>query len=180
MNKTLKRLTETAVMLGLATVLSLITVFKAPFGGAVTAASMVPIVLIAFRYKAKWGLLTGLLYGCIQLALDFGKIGSWGLSAQVFAGSVLLDYLLAFTVIGVAGFFAGKKFGIFIGTLVGLGLRFVCHFLSGVILFSSFAPEGMSPIVYSILYNGAYMLPEIIVTGAVAFIIQKSTSFLKA
>lgn len=164
MKSNIRRLSETAIMLALATVLSLITVFKWPQGGSITPASMLPIIIIAFRYGGGWGLLAGSLHGVIQLILDAGVIAALGLSPAVFAGSIVLDYMLAFGLLGTAGFFRKIRFGLQIGTFVAITLRFLCHFISGFILFGYFAPEGTAPLVYSLLYNGAFMLPELVIT----------------
>lgn len=175
MKKNTRKLTETAVMLALSTVLSLITVYKAPFGGSVTPASMLPVILIAFRYGGVWGLFACFIHGVIQMLLGVGEVATWGLSPAVFAGSVIFDYLLAFGLLGTAGFFKSKKFGLQLGTATAIALRFVCHFLSGFILFGHFA-EGMNPVLYSLLYNGAYMLPELIVTLLIVSVIQRFPS----
>lgn len=172
MTKNTRKLTETALMLALSTVLSLITVYKAPFGGSVTPASMLPLILIAFRYGGVWGLLAGLVHGLIQMFLGLSEMVTWGLSPAVFAGSVLLDYLLAFGLLGTAGFFKGKRLSMQLGTTIAMALRFVCHFLSGVILFGHFAGD-MAPMLYSFLYNGAYMLPELILTLIIVSVIQR-------
>lgn len=164
MTKHTRKLVETSIMLALATVLSLVKVFEAPFGGSVTAASMLPIIIIALRYGGGWGLVTGGIHGVIQLMLDLGKVAAWGLSPAVFIGSVFLDYLFAFGLLGVAGFFKNIKFGVQIGTFTAVALRFICHFFSGFILFAHFAPDNTAPLIYSLFYNGAFMLPELVIT----------------
>jgi len=133
---------------------------------------MLPVILIAFRYGGVWGLFAGLVHGVIQLLLDVGAMATWGLSPAVFAGSVILDYLLAFGLLGVAGFFRGKKLGPQLGTSAAITLRFACHFFSGFILFGYFA-EDMAPVLYSLAYNGAYMLPELIVTLIIVTVLQR-------
>jgi len=84
---------------------------------------------------------------------------------------VFLDYPLAFGVLGVMGFFKRK---VLIGVILGIFGRFIMHFLSGVIFFGSFAPEGVSPIVYSAVYNGSYLIPEIVISGFIIYTLQKS------
>lgn len=130
------------IALALATVLKMFRLYHFPQGGSITLGSMIPILLIAFMYGPEVGFLTGFLYGIITLFLD-----PYILSPI----QVLFDYPLPFTALGIAGFFKDKKiFGLALSILV----RFTCHFISGVAFFGSYAPEGMSPAVYSFLING--------------------------
>ena len=158
------QIVETGIMLALATVLSMLKIYQAPFGGAVTLLSMLPLIIIALRYKTKWGIITGVVYGLIQLLLDSGKMAGWGLSLQAIFGSIAFDYLIAFGVLGFAGLFVNKKWGPYVGTTLAITLRFLSHVISGTIFFSQWALKGWNPFVYSIAYNGAYMLPEMVLT----------------
>src|SRR5574344_2085066 len=125
------RLTVCAVFIALATVLSLIKVWQMPLGGALTLLSMLPIVMLSTMYGLKWGLISSFVYALIQLGLGIAMDGvlGWGLSALSLAGTFLLDYICAFTVLGFAGIFrkAGFK-GIIFGTVLVLFMRFLCHF----------------------------------------------------
>ena len=121
-----------------------------PMGGSVTLGSMIPIIFIAYVYGPRVGYLTGMLFGVMDLLLG---------AYVVHPMQLLLDYVLAFGVLGVAGYF---KNNISIGALVAISLRFLCHIASGVIFFSSYAGE-QNALVYSILYNGTYLLPEAII-----------------
>lgn len=163
--KRIQTLAECAVMVSLAFVLSLIKIIEMPFGGSVTLLSMLPVCLISLRHGIKWGMGTAFVYGCIQ-ALISGAVG-WGLSVKVLIICFVLDYFAAFAVLGLAGIF--KKFGT-LGEIVGVfsacALRFVCHYISGVTIWSSNALDAgfTNPFIYSLVYNGAYMLPETIFT----------------
>lgn len=173
MNKNLRKMVESAVMIALATVLSLITVLKMPQGGSVTAASMLPIVLIAFRYGPCQGLLTAFVYSLIQMMLGFyappvNTVFNYALV-------VLLDYIFAFSVLGLAPLF-GRVFknkikSVIFGTVCVMILRLTCHFLSGIIIWSSYAPAGQPVWLYSIIYNGSYMAVETVVTVVLAAVI---------
>ncbi|MCJ7731186.1 energy-coupled thiamine transporter ThiT [Candidatus Bathyarchaeota archaeon] len=154
-----KVLAEMAIAIALATVLSYIKIFSMPYGGSVTLGSMVPILLIAFRRDVKVGVVTGVIYGFVQMFMD-----GWFYSPV----GMILDYPLAFGVLGLAGLF--KKQPI-IGVVLTMAGRFVCHFISGVIFFGMYAPEGMSPVLYSALYNGGYMLPEIIISAILIYLL---------
>ena len=152
-------LAEIAIAIALATVLSYIKIFSMPYGGSVTLGSMVPILLISFRRDVKVGVTTGVIYGLVQMFLD-----GWFYSPV----GMLLDYPLAFGVLGLAGLF--KKQPI-IGVVLGMAGRFVCHFISGVVFFGMYAPEGMSPVIYSTAYNGGYMLPEIVISAILIYLL---------
>lgn len=148
-----QQIAEIGLSLALATILSEIKIsgFWAQ-GGSVTAASLVPIMIIAFRYGGKTGLIVGLIHGLIQLI-----IGPY----VVHPIQLLLDYPVAFAMIGLCGFFGKNKI---LGIVVGLMGRFLMHFISGIIYFSSYAPEGWNPAYYSFIYNISYILPEIIIS----------------
>jgi len=154
-----KVLAEMAIAIALATVLSYIKIFSMPYGGSVTLGSMVPILLISFRRDVKVGVTTGVIYGFVQMFLD-----GWFYSPV----GMFLDYPLAFGVLGLAGLF--KKQPI-IGVIVSMAGRFVSHFISGVVFFGMYAPEGMSPLIYSAAYNGGYMLPEIVISAILIYLL---------
>lgn len=168
----IKRLVLTAVLIGLGTALSLIKFWKMPLGGSVTLLSMLPIALISIEYGVGWGLAGSFAYAILQMLLDLPEVVGWGLTPVALAGTIVLDYILAFTMIGLSGMFRKKGIsGICIGIGVALFLRFVCHLISGTVIFGEWMPEGWAnPFVYSVCYNGAFMLPEIVLTmvGGVA------------
>lgn len=185
-NKT-KILVEGAVMVALATVLSFIRVFKLPWGGSITLLSMLPIVLFSIRRGIKSGLTVSFVFALIQFAQGVmdGLFG-WGLTPGMLIACILLDYLGAFTVLGIAGIFRKKGLPGWIGGIsLAIALRFVLHFLSGVVIWQSFGElwNGFSTdntFLYSFLYNGCYMLPELIFTlvGAVALLSAPQTKRL--
>ena len=166
---------EGAVMIALAAVLSFIKVYKLPWGGSITLLSMLPICLFSIKYGVARGLFVSFVYALVQMLLDLGEVLSWGLTPEILIACFALDYLLAYTVIGTAGMFRKQKLpGWIAGTAVALLLRLVSHFISGVLIWHSFGDlwDGFSTeneVVYSLLYNGSYMVPEIIFTviGAV-------------
>ncbi len=170
---TILTLVECALMIAMATVLSMFKLFTLPQGGSVTIASMVPLVLVSYRHGLKWGIGTAFAHSLLQMLLGFYPPPAQTFFA--FVGVILLDYVLAFTVLGTAAFF-GRPFknriaGIAVGaTAVGI-LRFLCSFLSGILVWASYAPEGTAVWVYSLTYNGGYMLPEIVITTAVTMIL---------
>ena len=170
-------LIEGAVMVALAAVLSFVKVYKLPWGGSITLLSMLPICLFGIKYGVAKGLIVSFTYALVQTFLDLGEVLSWGLTPVTLIACLIMDYLLAYTAIGTAGMF--RKSGVpgwIVGTAFALFLRFVCHFLSGVLIWHSFGElwEGFSTeneYIYSLLYNGSYMLPEIIFTVIGAFVL---------
>ncbi|MBR3735844.1 MAG: energy-coupled thiamine transporter ThiT [Lachnospiraceae bacterium] len=172
-------LVEGAIMVALATVLSFIRVVKLPWGGSITLLSMLPIVLFSIRRGIKPGLTVSFLFALIQFIQGImdGLFG-WGLTPGSLIACIFLDYLLAFTVLGLAGLFRHKGVtGWISGIALAILLRFTMHFLSGVIIWQSFGQLWgdfftENTVLYSLLYNGAYMLPEMIFTiiGAVVLL----------
>lgn len=160
MSKT-RRLTEIAVCVAMAVVCSFIKVWEMPQGGSV-ALTMVPILFIAHKRGAVTGMITGAVYGVLSMLLA-GVI--------YHPASILLDYVLAFGALGIAGLFGGGIRGIIIGSIAGVGGRFVCSLISGAVLFAEYAPEGQNPWVYSLIYQGTYMLPELIISVAVLLLL---------
>ncbi len=157
-----KVIAEIITFAALATALSLITFTLLPEGGSVTAGSMVPILWLALRRGPKIGVFTGAVYGVIQLVI---------LPYAYTPLQVLVDYPFAFGCLGLAGFF--KKWPTF-GVIMGVTGRFVMHFISGFVWFGPmFAPE-LNPYVYSALYNASYMLPELVISVSIIYLLQKS------
>ncbi|MBO4951072.1 MAG: energy-coupled thiamine transporter ThiT [Clostridia bacterium] len=171
-----KIMVECSIVIALSTALSLVKIIPMPLGGSVTLLSMLPVCYMSIRHGLKWGLGTSFVYSCIQLALDFAAAMGWGLSAARWVGMIAFDYIIPFTVLGLSGLFAKKGFvGVMSGTALAIFLRFVSHIISGSFVFDIWMPEGWgSPFVYSVAYNGAYMLPELIMTLVGAAIVYKA------
>ena len=206
-----RALTESAVMIALATILSLFKLYELPWGGSVTLASMLPLVIIGYRHGFKWGMLSSLVYSLLQMLLGFGTI-----SAAFLPGDdqmlwynavimVVLDYFLAFSLVGLSGLFRKEdkpSRSLAIGSLVGTAARFVMHFASGWILWGAWAADFFAGFdettggtfgawivntfngqalaaVYSLIYNGFYMIPEMIITVLLAYFIGKVPAIAK-
>ncbi len=205
MNTKTKRLTTSAIMIAIAISIALICGFmpflNLPFGGGFTIASMLPIVLISYMYGIKWGLLTGLAYSFMQMLISFNTVQAFFLpNSDNYMGNVfsalaicLLDYVLAYTVLGLGGLFRNiiknKTASIVLGVVLALSLRYIVHIISGYIFFGAwaewfFSQDGFygtfgSAVLntftgnglawfYSVFYNGLYMLPEIVITAIIA------------
>lgn len=162
MKKT-KELAEIAISIALAVVFSFICVYKMPQGGSV-ALTMIPILFISFRRGAKAGITAGIIYGILSQLID-GTI--------YHPMSFVLDYILAFGVLGIAGFFKKTYKGLVLGTSAAVFCRFLSSVISGAVIFASYAPEGQNAWIYSLIYQTTYMLPELIIALAVIILIYK-------
>ncbi len=170
MKTKIQRMCVTAILLALATVLSLLKPFPMPFGGSVTLLSMLPVVMIPLMYGTGWGVVSAFIYSLIQLGLDLGSVLSWGLTPYALVGTIVLDYLLAFSLLGLAGLFKKKGIvGIALGVVFVLVLRFLMHFISGVVIFDTFT--NADAWIYSLTYNASYMVPEFITTTVATIIL---------
>ena len=203
-----KRLTESAMLIALAVVLELVgrmVIPPMPFGGQLTLCAMLPIVLISYRHGVRWGLTAGFGYSLVQMALGADVVtaafqsGYFGDGTQIYRALTmcLMDYVLAYTLLGLGGLFrnkiSNKGVSLMLGSLVALGGRYLAHILSGYILFSGWAEwfftqdgfpawgaglvASLSPDMlgwtYSIVYNGMFMVPEIILTAVAAFLVAR-------
>lgn len=181
-NKRLQTLCVCAIMIALSTTLSFIKIWNMPWGGSITLLSMLPVALVSIRYGVKQGLFSAFVYSCIQLVFGITMDGllGWGLSAGMLTACILLDYIVAFTVIGLSGIFAKKGMtGVISGTIFAIALRFISHTLSGVFVFAACGKlwegfETQNTLLYSMVYNGAYMLPEMVMTAIGAVFVYKA------
>ena len=164
----IRMLCEGALMVAMAQILSYVKLAEAPNGGSITPA-MFPIIFFAVRWGLRPGLMAGFVFGLLQLIFDGAYAWGWQ--------SMLLDYLVAFTPLGLAGLFKGKPWGLFVGTAVGCAGRFAVHYISGVTIYKIVAPTEFlgqtysSPSLYSIIYNGSYMLPNILIALVLAAVL---------
>lgn len=174
MKSSVKRIAESAILIAIGTVLSLLQIPWA-LGGGITVCSMLPLVFIAHRYGTAWGIGSALTYSLLQLALGMSNV-HYAPTALGAIGIVFLDYILAYTVIGCAAcfnrFFKNRRSSILVGICVTFFARFVCHFLSGLIIWEAIMPNelGWAPVIWSLAYNGSYMLPELIISSVVALL----------
>jgi len=150
---------EAGVMIALAYVLSLLKVWQAPLGGSVTAGSMIPIIIFAIRWGGVEGMFVGAVYGAMQFILG----PKWSFHVV----SILCDYVVAFGVLGVVGFFRKSNGGRVMGITLAIALRYAAHVISGVVVFASYAPPETTPVIYSLIYNSQYLIPEFIISVVV-------------
>ncbi len=175
-----QRLCVTAVMLALATALSMVKIIELPYGGSVTLASMLPVVIIAYRYGTAWGIASGLVYGCIQQLLGLNSLSYVTTPLSIIA-VILLDYIVAFLVCGFGGIFRkrikNQAIGISLGAFVVCALRYLCHVISGATVWAGISIPTKAALIYSLSYNGTYMLPETIVLVVTACIFGSLIDF---
>lgn len=157
-----RALTYGALCMAMSFVLSYIKLWSMPLGGSVTLASMLPLLWYSNKFGVKNGLMAGAAYGLLQL-IQKPEIYHWV--------QVLLDYPLAFAMLGLAGSVKNLQ----LGSLVGVAGRWVCHILSGAIFFAEWMPEGWSNAwVYSAAYNGAYLLADLVICIVLSFALAKA------
>ena len=166
MNQKTLRLVECGILIGLSIALGFVRIFTMPLGGSVTLCSMLPVMLISYRHGIKWGLAGSFAYSVTHLLISmfvFGELLGWGISAQAIVGSIFLDYILAFTSLGLAGIFGTKYWKFMMGMILAVAVRFVFHVLSGIIIFNSIPKDFpiKNPLIYSVAYNGLFLLPEL-------------------
>lgn len=168
-NWTVKMLVEGGLCIALSFVLGYIKLFSMPQGGSVTAGEMIPIIIFALRHGSLPGIVVGALYGFVQM---------------LFGGSIfhpvqaILDYPVAFGVLGLAGLFSSEFektksiVPVIKGASLGIVLRMIAHTLTGAIFFASYAPEGQNPWAYSIIYNASYLVVEFAITIVIIYLLR--------
>lgn len=177
MKKSTKRMVETALLIAVATVLSIFKI-DMPMGGGLTICSMLPLILISHRYGWKWGFLSSTVYSLLQLVLGLDNV-SYATSAVMAIGIILLDYVVAYMVIGLSSLsekFLGKtRAAVIVGICATFFVRYLCHVATGAWIWDVLWPNeyGMTSFAYSAVYNGWYMAGELIITVAVAAFIYK-------
>ena len=147
-----KIIAESAGAVALSATLYFLRLYTFTAGGSITPASMVPVLLLSLRRGVRIGVLAGTVLGLVVLVLE---------TFVVHPVQLLLDYPLAFAVLGLAGFFRNRPL---LGVIIGIGSRFVSHFISGLVFFTTFNLDG---VVFSAVYNASYLVPELIICAVV-------------
>lgn len=181
MNKNVTRkLTESAVMIATATVLSMLKLIDLPYGGSVTLCSMLPVMLIGYRFGIGAGLLGGFAYSVIQLLLGLNTL-AYATSAAAAVAIVFLDYIFAFTFIGLGGvfkkLFKNQSASMCLGMLLVCLIRYIFHTVSGCTVWAGLSIPTEKALLYSLSYNATYMLPELLVSLLITFYISAAVDF---
>ena len=171
------RLVESGLMLAMATVLSMVKVLDLPYGGSITAFSALPLILVAYRHGMWQGLLTAFAHALIQLMLGANTL-SYATSAGAAVAIVVMDYLLAFTVLGLGGIFRRKcenqGTALVLGALLTGALRYLFHVIAGCTVWAGLSIPTEAALIYSLAYNATYMIPETLVTALGAWYLSKA------
>ncbi len=179
-------LVEGAVMVALAFGLSYVRVFTLPQGGSITLLSLLPVSVYGIRNGWKAGLGAGLVLSLFMFFQGITEgLFAWGLTPKMLVICILLDYFAAYTLLGLGGLFKAEtplKQSLSIAAL--LFAKFICHFVSGVICFGEFASQwgeffARHKVLYSLCYNGAHMIPELIITSVAAYFVLKNPAVAK-
>ena len=201
-NELTVKLTVSAIMVALSTVLSFIKFSELPYGGSVTLFSFVPIIFVGYAYGIKWGLSAGLVHGILQMILGISSsISGCGFKWWQVLICASLDYIIAFTSLGLAGVFKNKisnsQVSFALGTLVACAVKYLSHVISGYVLFGGYAADFFKEqsygeyflnlysgkvlsIVYSLVYNALYSVPETIISIVMVVILISVKPIRKA
>ena len=174
-----QKLTESALMLALATILSFVKIIELPFGGSITLASMLPMVILSYRYGFLWGLFSSAAFSLIQLLFGLNNL-SYATSVTAAIAIILLDYVLAFSCTAVGGLFKKMRSpvtAISLSAFAACLIRFICHTISGCTVWAGVSVPTADAFVYSLIYNAAYMIPETVITVVVALYISSALDF---
>ena len=179
-----QKLVESAIMIAFATVLSVIKIAELPYGGSITAASMLPIIILAYRCGIAWGLTSGLVYAVIQQLLGVNHLGYFGQDVKSIVAVIALDYILAFTVVGLGGVFRIKgkisqSKALALGVLLAAILRYTLHTIAGATVWAGLSIPTEAALVYSLGYNATYMIPEAIINLVAAVYLSGLLDFTK-
>ncbi len=175
-NKSVIRLVESGLLLALAAVLSIVKLLDLPYGGSITACSMLPVILIGYRHGVRYGIFAATAYALIQLLLGTSTLSYVTTPLSVVA-VVVLDYLIAFAVLGLGGIFRrGRPQGqaLVLGVLTTGALRYLCHVIAGCTVWAGLSIPDSAALVYSLAYNATYMLPEVLVTALGAWYLSRA------
>ena len=181
-NQKTSRLVISAIMIAIGTVLSMLKI-DFIMGGGITVCAMLPLVMVSFKYGTKWGVFTAFVFSVLQCLLGLDNV-QYATSAGMAIAIILLDYIVAYTVIGFSGIFKDKaknfKSALILGIAITFFARFLCHFATGWMIWDALWPNefGMAAPLYSLCYNGSYMLAEAIISSVCGMIIFKKRAEL--
>lgn len=179
-DSTTKRLVISAMLIGLSVALGFVKLVDLPYGGSITMASLLPLMIIAYRYDLSWGFLCGLVYGIIKMFLGMSNF-SYVTGAVSVVALALLDYLLAYGAISLSAlskrFTDNQPAAFFWGALIAGGARYLCHVISGATVWAGLSVPTLSALRYSLIYNATYMLPETLVMLIAGFYLATVLDF---
>jgi len=177
-NLAIRKMVESAILIGIATLLNEFIKVDAPwaFGGSITLGSMLPLVLVSWRWGIRQGLFSSLVFSLMQLLLGIRNV-AYGQNAFQMLAIALLDYIVAYSAYCLGGIFKNKaenkSLALALGLVLAGTVRFICHFISGWMIWDALWPneEGLPGAVFSLVYNGGYMLPEVLVAVVIGLLL---------
>ena len=179
-SKQIVAMIECSMMIALSTVFSLLKIIDMPYGGSVTIASMLPIVIAAYRHGFLWGLGTALTNSVIQLILGINNLSYFSTWQSILA-IILLDYIVAFGVFAISGLFRRiekrQNLAFLYGILASSVLRYACHVIAGATVWAGLSIPDNAALLYSLSYNATYMIPETIVLVAIGVYLTSVIDF---
>ena len=171
---------ECAIMIALASILSVLKIVDMPVGGSVTLASMLPIVIIAYRHGIGYGMVSATVASVIQLLLgleNFSYVTGW----QSIIVLALFDYILAYAIFGLGGIFKrfikSQALAMVAGISVSNAVRYICHVITGATIWAGLPIPDAASLSYSISYNSVYMIPELIISALITLYIGGAIDF---
>ena len=174
------KLVESALLVAAATVLGIFHLVEMPYGGSVTVASMLPILLVSYRHGTAWGLGCGVVYAVLQQLLGLKNL-SYFTTWQSIVAVIVLDYLLAFALVGLGGVFRRvtrqQNLALVFGALLVCALRYACHVIAGATVWAGLSIPTEAALAYSLGYNATYMIPETIVLALAAYYLGSVLDF---
>ena len=175
-----RALTECSIMVALSTVLSVFLLFEMPYGGSVTPASMLPVLILAYRHGTKWGIGSALVASLLQALLGLKNFSYFTSPASIVA-LLVFDYILAFVVFGAFGFLRkhskNQLTALLSASVFSSLLRYACHVISGATIWAGLSIPDEAALIYSLSYNATYMLPESIILILATFYLASSLDF---
>lgn len=182
MKKNTLALCEGGIMIALSTVLAMLKLIDMPYGGSVTFAQMLPIIIYAYRHGPKFGMGASLVASLIQLLLGFENFSYITPVWYSILALALFDYVIAYSAFGIVGFFKNKlnyRNSMVLGAVIASVIRYICHFISGFTVWTGFELPTGAGLIYSAGYNASYMIPETIVLVAATYYICSAIDFSK-
>lgn len=171
---------ECALLVAIGTVLSLFSVVNMPYGGSITVASMLPVVLISYRHGLGWGLGSGFVYAIVQQLLGLNNL-TYFTTWQSVVAVIFLDYIIAFVAVGLGGVFRRtvrqQSLSLVCGSVLVCLIRYLCHVVSGATVWAGLSIPTEAALLYSFGYNATYMIPETVVLVLAAYYIGSVLDF---
>ncbi len=169
-------LVEGALMVALAFALSCIPSISLPLGGTISFFTTLPIIMMSLRHGLRWGLCTAAVYSLTQTLQGMDNV-LYVKTLGAMVAVILLDYVVAYTCLGLAGplarRFKNKTLGLVVGIVVTGLMRYACAFVSGIVVWGQYLDEGVNPWIHSLLYNAGWLAPDLAIVLLAALLLSR-------